>query len=154
MSRFITGLFAFTLISSLVLATAWLTRHSWLTHAAAHQATSAALKQLGLSPLAAQRADLLKIVSHAKLHNSQTQRYQILGRLYNPLAVPLQNPNIQLLQIDRDNKVLSTQTFSAAQWQLKESNNTFIEATELLDFKLELSQWPENSWGYQLQLQD
>lgn len=75
----------------------------------------------------------------------------ILGQIHNAYAVPINAPSILLQQMDRDNLLLQELSFTATQWGHKTPS---IQPGELANFELQLSNWPNSSWGYQLRLSD
>lgn len=129
----------------------WLTRHAWLTNPSAYKVSSQLSEVVGLTPPSAQRPELLTIASHARLQSHRSRHYQIHGQIYNPTATPLAAPSIVFTQLDRDNQILDTIRYPANDWQ---NTSQAIPAHGFADFILQLPSWPDNSWGYQIQLSD
>ena len=129
---------------------AWLGRHSLLVQPSIFSATQHIASFLGLPAPAAQRPDLLHVVSHGRFSDYNNQPL-ILGQIYNPNPVALQSPTINIIVVDKDNHVISQQTFSSQQWS---ASNQLIASQNLMDFHIELSAINQSSWGYRIQLSD
>lgn len=137
----------------LVLSTLWLSRHSLLAQPAIFKASHSITHLLGLPTLAAQRPELLHIVSHGRFSNqdNNSELPFILGQLYNPTLTSLQTPSIKLVLVDKDNNVISSQQFSPAEWQAR---TPLMASHALMDFQIQLQNAPAASWGYRIQLAD
>lgn len=142
------GLF-FTAI--LVVSMAWLGRHSLLTQPSIFQASKAIAGFFRLPTPAAQRPELLHIVSHSRFGADNGNQPLILGQIYNPQPVALARPTINVIVVDKDNHAIGQHRFSAQQWQ---STGHLIDSQSLIEFQLELPAINISSWGYRLQLSD
>lgn len=136
----------------LVIGMLWLSRHSWLAQPAFFNASHTVTHLLGLPTLAAQRPELLHIVSHGRFSAESEDNSDlpfILGQLYNPTETSLQTPDIKLVIVDKDNNVIATQQSSPADWQAR---TPLLASQTLMDFQIQLRQIPTVSWGYRIQL--
>lgn len=131
----------------------WLSRHSLLAQAAIFNASHSVTHLLGLPTLAAQRPELLHIVSHGRFSTEDNDGDLpfILGQLYNPTPTSLQTPNIKLVIVNKDNNVIASHQYSPTQWQAR---TPLIASQTLMDFQIQLQQTPAASWGYRIQLSD